>query len=207
MSLLQRLAVCVLVGVVVSLAAAWLLATLMRLDDHDVVALSAVRVASLRPSDAWKYFLHRSVGATREFAMVETDVPDSDLAAAPSALPLPTRFMAATLAKSRFAQPDVFHGGFICLDTRGFPLPALYSEWEYGDQGVAIAAGLPVRIPAVSGDAIFQPLDVIILPTRVHWLAFIIDVAVWTLVCWAAWEILRLTKRSSEPPTSEKIFT
>ena len=195
MSSLRQLAVCVLLGIVLSWVAAWLLVTMMHLDNHDVVPLSAVRSPSLRPTDALNHSLHRSVGATREFAMVETDVPDSELAAPPAALSLPTRSMAEVLAKTRLAQPDVYHGGLLCLDTRGFPLPALYSEWDYGEQGVTIVAGLPVHIPAASGDVMFEPLDVMILPTHVHWLAFIVDVAVWTLVCWGTWGILRLTRR------------
>jgi hypothetical protein len=68
----------------------------------------------------------------------------------------------------------------------------MYSEWEYGDDGVRIAAGISVHIPIARGDEIFKPPEVVILPTQIHWMQLCVDVAVWTVVCWLAWRLLRL---------------
>jgi hypothetical protein len=197
--ILTRLSFCLALSLMITVAAAWISALVVRLTDNDVVADVIVRNPSLRPTDAWEHVLHRTVGVRREASFIVTDVPDSDLSAPSPGTALPTVLMTRALARTRFIQPNVNHGGFLCIDTRGLPLPALYSEWEYGNDGVKVIAGVPIQIrPPLVNDA-FQPLDVVILPTRIRLFGFLVDLAVWTFICWEGWRRIRLTKRSSQP--------
>ena len=200
--ILARLSVCFALALVVTVAAAWISEVLVRLTDNDVVADVIVRSPSLPSTDAWEHGLHRTVGARLETSMIVTGVPDSALAAPSPRTPLPTVLMTRALATTRFMQANVDHGGFLCLDTRGLPLPAFYSEWEYGNDGVKVVAGLPVRTWPPLVDDTFQPLKVIILPTRIRLFGFLVDMAVWTFVCWEIWQKVRPTKRSS--PTAAR---
>jgi hypothetical protein len=142
-----------------------------------------------------------------EVAMTVTDVPDSELTPPSESTRVPSVLMTRALAITRFTQPNVDHSGFLCLDTRGLPLRALYSAWEYGNDGVKVLAGLPIRIRPPLVHDVFQPLDVIILPTRIRLFGFLVDLVVWTFIFWEVWHKIRLTRRSSEPPTGEKICT
>jgi len=142
-----------------------------------------------------------------EVAMTVTDVADSELTPPSESTRVPSVLMTRALAITRFTQPNVDHGGFLCLDTRGLPLRALYSAWEYGNDGVKVLAGLPIRIRPPLVHDVFQPLDVIILPTRIRLFGFLVDLVVWTFIFWEVWRKIRLTRRSSEPPTGEKIYT
>ncbi len=206
--IIGELSVCFVLSLAATVAAAWTCALLVRLNDNDVVAHVVVRSPSLPSTDAWDYSLHRAVGATCEFAMIVTDVPDSELAAPSENARVPSVLMTRALGITRFTQPKVDHGGFLCLDTRGLPLRALYSTWEYGDDGVKVLAGLPVRIQPPPVDDVFQPLDVIILPTRVRLFGFLVDLVVWTFIFWKVWRKIRLTKRFSQPlavPTTSSL--
>jgi hypothetical protein len=180
---LPRLSICLGLGAFATVTLAWMSALFLRLDLRKANVHETVRNAELLPSEAWDYGLFRAVTSTREFAMITTDVRDWDITT-PSDRRLPTHYMASALADTRFTRPNGDHSGFLCLDTRGCPLPALSSQWEYGLRGVHIAAGLPIRVPVVERNGVFDPQKVVILPTRIRWLYFVADVALWTILWW-----------------------
>ena len=168
MSSLRQLAVCVLLGIVLSWVAAWLLATMMHLDNHDVVALAAVRSPSLRP-DALNHSL-RPAGRRANSRWLKP-MCDSELAA-------PLRYLTChrpIYGRDRSENSPCATGPFITAAS------SILAPWFSVARRFVFRMGLRRarrhNCCRTSGShsgclrcRVFRATRVMILPTHVHWL-------------------------------------